>query len=365
VDSWPVVALVPKVVHALLASALDFAVFVAAKRQFGLTPARISLGLWLTNWFTLYCGTRSFSNNLESCLTLLGISGLFRVREGVAFPPRPRWWQFGRGIEWCLAALSCYIRPTSLLIWIPVALLTAVREPFRLPSAIALGALTVALCVSFDSWMYGSLTVPAWNFVKFNGIYNVARLYGTHSWHWYVSQGIPMAVGVQLPLLALSIVTSLTFCNLPHCRASLALFGLSCLYVGCMSTIGHKEARFLLPVLPFLAMATGAGVYHAWKRCEHAVVPSAGAKPLHKLVGWLTRNVRGLCALGVLVNVGVAVFLCNFHQVGTCCTSVSLVQWLNFEWLVVQRGAVAATETLGNIAQVRALWAHGLSLCFP
>lgn len=39
-----------------------------------------------------------------------------------------------------------------------------------------------------------------WNFLKFNVLHNVAEFYGSHPWHWYFTQGLPVVIGPHLPL---------------------------------------------------------------------------------------------------------------------------------------------------------------------
>lgn len=37
------------------------------------------------------------------------------------------------------------------------------------------------------------------NFLKFNVLHNLATFYGSHPWHWYLSQGFPVVLGPHLP----------------------------------------------------------------------------------------------------------------------------------------------------------------------
>lgn len=37
------------------------------------------------------------------------------------------------------------------------------------------------------------------NFLKFNVLHELATFYGSHSWHWYFTQGLPVILGPHLP----------------------------------------------------------------------------------------------------------------------------------------------------------------------
>jgi phosphatidylinositol glycan class B len=47
----------------------------------------------------------------------------------------------------------------------------------------------VALSCGVDYLFYGELTFVPWNFVKFNVAHNISAFYGTHPFHWYLTQG--------------------------------------------------------------------------------------------------------------------------------------------------------------------------------
>ncbi|KAF2348844.1 GPI mannosyltransferase [Trinorchestia longiramus] len=107
--------------------------------------------------------------------------------------------------------------------------------------------------VVLDSLYYGELTFVPWNFLKFNVFSNLADHYGRHPWHWYVTSGVPSALGPHSVLLLAVVVH--------HTRAgswqSRLLLG-SCVFtLVCYSMIGHKEIRLLLPLLPPLLVLCG------------------------------------------------------------------------------------------------------------
>ncbi|PPD94583.1 hypothetical protein GOBAR_DD08396 [Gossypium barbadense] len=72
----------------------------------------------LANWFMFFCFNRTFSNSLETTLTLVGLYYWPSVRSSLnKAPSGSRKWGLA------LAALACAIRPTSAVTWVYVGLL--------------------------------------------------------------------------------------------------------------------------------------------------------------------------------------------------------------------------------------------------
>lgn len=59
-------------------------------------------------------------------------------------------------------------------------------------------ATVLAGTVAVDSWFYGRLVFVPWNFAKFNVLSGLSSHYGTHSWHWYLTQGVPATFATHL-----------------------------------------------------------------------------------------------------------------------------------------------------------------------
>jgi phosphatidylinositol glycan class B len=74
-----------------------------------------------------------------------------------------------------------------------------------------------------DSYFYGKPTLVQWNFFKFNVFYDKSSMFGSHLWHWYLSQGIPVVLGTHLPLCLLGILYT------PSNK--LLLFVVICMYI--------------------------------------------------------------------------------------------------------------------------------------
>lgn len=66
--------------------------------------------------------------------------------------------------------------------------------------------IVLALSTLIDSWAHGSVVVTSYEFFKSNVFNNIGEFYGTHPWHWYLSQGFPAVLGIQLLPFILSVI---------------------------------------------------------------------------------------------------------------------------------------------------------------
>ena len=64
-------------------------------------------------------------------------------------------------------------------------------------------SLTVLLLsLVVDCLCYGKLVNVYYNFLEFNFLSDLGSFYGTHPWHWYLSQGLVVLLGSHIvPLL--------------------------------------------------------------------------------------------------------------------------------------------------------------------
>ncbi|KAL6074811.1 glycosylphosphatidylinositol anchor biosynthesis, variant 2 [Balamuthia mandrillaris] len=209
----------------------------------------------LLSWFTFYCGVRTLSNSAEAVLctvvlyhwpwqpSLLPASVLRRKRV----------------ISVALATLTVLLRPTSALIWAFLGLhhLLLCKDRFRFvfvhvaPTA---GAVLAAGGV-VDRVMYGEWTFVPYNFVYFNVMKGVGSFYGTHAWHWYLSQGLPTILITYLPLFLAGVYLSRRYL-----LASLVLWT-----VFWYSLLAHKEFRFLFAMLPVTNLYSGYALNWLWQ----------------------------------------------------------------------------------------------------
>ena len=199
--------------------------------------------LWLTSlflWFLPLFHQRFSSENLAglaffAALALLGREGSFRatwagVLLGLAFVFR---FQMAFAI-------------VPLLIWL--AFHRGDREDGaagwkRTAQVVATAGAIVLLSVAVDSWFYGEWLFTPWAYFRANLLEGEAASFGTSPWYFYAVQVVLWAappLGLALALLLVSAVFVRP--GSPWVWCSLAFF------VG-HSLIGHKELRFLFPLL--------------------------------------------------------------------------------------------------------------------
>ncbi|VFQ71286.1 unnamed protein product [Cuscuta campestris] len=190
--------------------------------------------------------TRTLSNSLETVLTLVSLYYWPCIRK------HPNTASLGSR-KWALAvsALACAIRPTSAITWLYVGLLelylTNEKIICILLEVIPIGTLILGVTLMLDRWMYGTWVIVPLNFVKFNFLSSGGDYYGTHVWHWYLSQGFTVMLFTFLPFSFVGAIMSKQW----------KLSGLIAWVLGVYSLLGHKEFRFVLPVLPIALMFSG------------------------------------------------------------------------------------------------------------
>ena len=104
--------------------------------------------------------------------------------------------------------------------------------------------------------------MTTYNFFKFNLYEGKSSFYGTHSWHWYISDGIPVTLLSYVPFLVTGVYKTY------YRDLDFTLFNMLGFTVGFLSLSPHKEYRFLLPIIPFLLIYVAKGVTfmaHQWK----------------------------------------------------------------------------------------------------
>lgn len=235
-----------------------------------------------------YCSTRTFSNALETTLTIAALAYwpwelLADAKTTKEVPLQ----QNGRvtrcvsrscsmnpadrdslRISLVLAAVAVLLRPTNLLIWLAVmglsltkfalagatpltksTLLVLVRE------VILCGTAVLAISLVSDRLYFGFWTFPPYKWLYFNISQSLAVFYGHMPWHYYLSQGVPLLTTTFLPftLVGLYKATSSakgTSVLQSNTLKTLALATLT--MISTLSLISHKEVRFIYPLLPIL-----------------------------------------------------------------------------------------------------------------
>ncbi|XP_072968817.1 mannosyltransferase APTG1 [Typha angustifolia] len=290
----------PRILQSLFASFGDLYLYKLSKLVFGEHVARWAFFSQLVNWFMFFCFTRTLSNCLEAVLT---VTGLFYWFYSIDSSKQGQ--VASRKLALFTAALACAIRPTSAITWLYVGLLDLIgmrsRLQFLFLEVIPVGVLVLAATCCLDWWMYGSWTIVPLNFLKFNFLSSGGDYYGTHPYHWYFTQGFPSMIGTFLPFSLIGIIKSKEW----------RLSGLIGWVLALYSVLGHKEFRFVLPVLPIVLMFSGYCLAAMSRSDLSDEKRSRGSRSRHK------RRVQLAILLLIMSNVPMALYMSLVHQRGT------------------------------------------------
>ncbi|CAM9020650.1 unnamed protein product [Wickerhamomyces anomalus] len=243
------VSILPKVFQAVVAAIGEYFtyrfIYQVTKNE---TIARWGLLISITSAFNWYIITRTFSNSLELTLTSIGLA----------------FWNWDKVVDWrsinislLFSAISCVIRPTNGLIWAYLSLWFAfnksVQQSTRLfLHAVIIGSIVIGINIIIDYFYYGELTVPIWNFIKFNVTTSLSKFYGVAPWHFHIFQSVPIILLTFLPIFIYGCF------KYPNWQLKLLL----AFVIGTFSCIDHKEFRFIYPVQPIMFLITSSGFYH-------------------------------------------------------------------------------------------------------
>jgi phosphatidylinositol glycan class B len=152
-------------------------------------------------------------------------------------------------------ALLVFLRPTNGVIGLGAVLSLLLERRFRDSFRLGLGALPVMVAGGLLDWAtWGRPFHHLVQYLKFNWLDSGADIFGVQPAYTYVL--LLLSCAPLLVLFILPVVVTLLR-KVPQSRTSLVVAGV---YLVVISMLGHKEARFLLPILPLLATLTAAGV---------------------------------------------------------------------------------------------------------
>ncbi|KAI8905543.1 Alg9-like mannosyltransferase family-domain-containing protein [Gorgonomyces haynaldii] len=240
----------PKVFQGLLSGLCDYLTHLLAKRVYGPDTGRWTFILTTLSWFHAYCLVRTYSNSLETILTVCGLY----------FWPLPRS-NNGRDlrISFIFAGLSCIIRPTNALFWIYLGLNLIYTFPERfftiLFDTLVIGMGTIWLEMIINYQFFGKWVWTPFNFLRVNVLEGISLFYGTQPFYFYFLVGLPVVLLTMLPIVAYGVLKT-------NDRHKLLYFN-TCVFVVCvLSLLGHKEFRFLMPIVPLCLVYGGYGMHN-------------------------------------------------------------------------------------------------------
>ncbi len=108
--------------------------------------------------------------------------------------------------------------------------------------------------VALDTYGYQEFTLAPWNYITENILKDKAATFGTSPWYWYFTR-----IHTTLyPPVSIFIVLSFLWQWLTRPRTLITALTLPFFIIHCL--VGHKEMRFLTPMIPF-ALIIGAQFY--------------------------------------------------------------------------------------------------------
>ncbi|KAF9469288.1 glycosyltransferase family 22 protein [Collybia nuda] len=251
--SWLLIAC-PKIMHGVFAAATDIWLCRLTRQVLGRQYVSTALFLSLSCFFNVLSLSRSLSNSLETSLTTIAFS-YYPWDASSNLSPQLIFYKPRMRKTLIFAALACMVRPTNIIIWIYLFgnIFWSLRSHKRAVNAVfyegmVVGAIAGIVQLTSDSLYYRKLTLTPLNFFLTN-MSSVSLFYGSSPWHYYLTQGIPILCTTALPFMLLGIYSTV-FNRGPVALRS--MLGTVMWTVGIYSIAGHKEWRFIHPILPLL-----------------------------------------------------------------------------------------------------------------
>ncbi|XP_051484770.1 GPI mannosyltransferase 3 isoform X2 [Apus apus] len=245
---------VPRLAQAVLAAFADVKLYSLVQHLENAETAKCVYFCQLCSWFTWYSCTRTLTNTMETLLTIFALS-YYPIKGS----------KMGSSCKYlALIALAVVVRPTAVIPWIPLFFSHFLQEQRKtdlmLHHCIPIGLVTVGTSLIIDRVFFGEWVLVQLNFLKFNVLQNLGTFYGSHPWHWYFTQGLPVILGTHLPFF-------IHGCVLAPKRYRIFLVAVIWTVL-VYSMLSHKEFRFIYPVLPFCMVFCGYSLKHlkAWKK---------------------------------------------------------------------------------------------------
>ncbi|CDO73566.1 Glycosyltransferase Family 22 protein [Trametes cinnabarina] len=238
----------PKLLHGVLAACTDVWLMRLTRRLIGERYVNAALFFSLTSFFHGLSLSRSISNSAETSLTTVALSYF----PWDTYSSR---WRHDVRKALLVAGLACAIRPTNAVLWVYMFgwLLWSFRErlsdvAYLTVTAGFTGTLILLAIIILDSSYYGKLTLTPINFLLTNAS-SVSLFYGRSPWHYYLTQAIPILAATALPW----VLHGAYLATRPTAPIPLrVLLGLLVWTVSMYSLAGHKEWRFIHPLLPLM-----------------------------------------------------------------------------------------------------------------
>ncbi|KAL2399665.1 Glutamine-fructose-6-phosphate aminotransferase [isomerizing] [Exophiala dermatitidis] len=361
----------PKTLQAIFAALTDFYTWKLASYVYGGAESHAAIAtlvLTVVSPWQWFCSTRTFSNSLETTLTVVALyhwpwhrmsrSAHERLREVETDGVQKR--DHGHVVDGSsksgeevtslrrallCAALATVLRPTNILIWMIITAQTFLQQGRRtfigpkflvfIREAVLCGGLVLVVSGIIDRFFYGAWVFPPSNFLHVNVVQSLATFYGSNDWHYYISQGYPLLLTTALPFTVVGIYRSFTkrgpadvvlaasqdgsSPTMPSDRTAWnvlrSLSVVSLLVPAFFSNIAHKEVRFIYPLLPALHVITGLPLASFFLSSPDQNTSNTSRTAAAAARGLVVKN-KPLLLLIVFLNFCVAYYTTQVHNSG-------------------------------------------------
>lgn len=158
-----------------------------------------------------------------------------------------------------LLAVACVIRYPSAVFGLPLGLCLLLARRWSALAGMALGSAAVLLGLGALDWLtWGAPWHSLWAYFHFNFVRGGANQFGTRPWWWYA----PILAGMAPMLLAWPFFQGL--------KRRDVVVGAFATYLLVVSALAHKEARFLVPLLPLFVAIAAAPAWQLLSRWLHS-----------------------------------------------------------------------------------------------
>lgn len=203
-------------------------------------------------WFVPYIQTRTNSESFGASFFILGLSifvlavedkkNLFLagVTSGIFF-----------GLSYLSRSQMCF---AVAFIWIWGLIFNKEQWKTLLGSALSI-VLVIAVGALFDFWGYGEWTFSTWNYFKANFLDGVLKTHSQFPWYWYLRWAYTRGIApISIPII---IATLWGWWKLKKHPLTWATFPFFLFH----SYVGHKELRFIFPMILLTPIYLGLFVF--------------------------------------------------------------------------------------------------------
>ena len=251
--------------------------------------------LFLTRWLrigfdwaillfplSLHAHARTSGENLSGSCLLVGLTLLEQLRkshEDLSIDPRGVWTHFFfvglvSGLMFSFRYQTIVVLP--IILTYPLWWAWRARNPLGISALLAGFALSIASEMMLNEWGYRKWSFPPWTYFHENVLLGKAATFGISPWYTYATDFLSLDNFYAMSLiLALAGIGAAFSWQLAPAQTFAAFVFMHCL-------IGHKELRFMFPVIPLIPLLGCLSVQKLARYClriAHIVSPRLWEAP--------------------------------------------------------------------------------------